>query len=86
MGWAQRRYGAGFAAWLGEAHEPIDPVVRLAPRTRASCSSTAAASTVRSGRCAVSLANLDDDCYLAVGGAIRRVFDGYVAEWQAAAR
>ena len=30
----------------------------------------------------VSLANLEDDCYLTVGAAIRRVFDSYVAEWQ----
>jgi aspartate 4-decarboxylase len=34
----------------------------------------------------VSLANLDDECYLEVGTAIRRVFDGYVTEWQAAGR
>jgi hypothetical protein len=31
----------------------------------------------------VSLANLADECYLEVGAAIRRVFDGYVSEWQA---
>ena len=34
MGWAQQRYGAEFAAWLGDAYEPIDPVVRLAERRR----------------------------------------------------
>ena len=85
MGWAQQRYGAGFAAWLGEAHEPIDPVVRLAEE--------AGVVLLHGGgfdgpqwSVRVSLANLDDDCYLAVGAAIRRVFDGYVAEWQVAAR
>ena len=85
MGWAQQRYGAGFATWLGEAHEPIDPVVRLAEE--------AGVVLLHGGgfdgpqwSVRVSLANLDDDCYLAVGAAIRRVFDGYVAEWQAAAR
>jgi aspartate 4-decarboxylase len=30
----------------------------------------------------VSLANLDDDCYLAIGHAVRRIFDAYVAQWQ----
>jgi hypothetical protein len=30
----------------------------------------------------VSLANLDDDCYLEVGAAIARVFDGYVEQWR----
>jgi aspartate 4-decarboxylase len=34
----------------------------------------------------VSLANLEDDCYLTVGAAIRRVFDTYVAEWQETTR
>jgi aspartate 4-decarboxylase len=85
MGWAQERYGPEFAAWLGDAHEPIDPVVRLAE--------DAGVVLLHGGgfdgpvwSVRVSLANLDDDCYLAVGAAIRRVFDGYVAEWRAAAR
>jgi aspartate 4-decarboxylase len=80
MGWAQRRYGAEFATWLGEAYEPIDPVVRLAE--------DAGVVLLHGGgfdgpqwSVRVSLANLDDDCYVTVGAAIRRVFDGYVAEW-----
>ena len=82
MGWAQRRYGPEFAAWLADAHEPIDPVVRLAEDAGVVLlhggGFDGPAWSVR-----VSLANLDDDCYLTVGAAIRRVFDGYVAEWQA---
>jgi len=81
MGWAQERYGAEFATWLADAHEPIDPVVRLAEH--------AGVVLLHGGgfdgplwSVRVSLANLDDDCYLAVGVAIRQVFDGYVAEWQ----
>ncbi len=30
----------------------------------------------------MSLANLDDDCYLEVGAAVARVFDGYVEQWR----
>ena len=30
MSWARHRYGSEFAAWLADANEPIDPVVRLA--------------------------------------------------------
>jgi aspartate 4-decarboxylase len=85
MGWAQQRYGPEFAAWLGDAYEPIDPVVRLAEY--------AGVVLLHGGgfdgpvwSVRVSLANLDDECYLEVGAAIRRVFDGYVAEWQAVAR
>jgi aspartate 4-decarboxylase len=85
MGWAQQRYGPEFAAWLGDAYEPIDPVVRLAE--------DAGVVLLHGGgfdgpvwSVRVSLANLDDECYLEVGTAIRRVFDGYVTEWQAAGR
>jgi aspartate 4-decarboxylase len=84
MGWAQQRYGPEFAAWLGDAYEPIDPVVRLAE--------DAGVVLLHGGgfdgpvwSVRVSLANLDDECYLEVGAAIRRVFDGYVTEWQVAA-
>jgi aspartate 4-decarboxylase len=85
MGWAQQRYGPEFATWLGDTYEPIDPVVRLAEH--------AGVVLLHGGgfdgpmwSVRVSLANLDDDCYVAVGAAIRQVFDGYVAEWHAAAR
>jgi HSP20 family molecular chaperone IbpA len=37
---------------------------------------------VRSMAVRVSLANLDDDCYLEVGAAIALVFDGYVEQWR----
>jgi aspartate 4-decarboxylase len=84
MGWAEQRYGPEFAAWLSDAYEPIDPVVRLAE--------DAGVVLLHGGgfdgpvwSVRVSLANLDDECYLEVGAAIRRVFDGYVAEWQVAA-
>jgi aspartate 4-decarboxylase len=82
MGWALRRYGSEFAAWLTASHEPIDPVVRLAERAGVVLlhggGFEGPAWSVR-----VSLANLDDDCYLEVGAAITRIFDGYVDEWRA---
>ena len=81
MGWAQRRSGPEFAAWLAEAHDPVDPVVRLAER--------AGVVLLHGGgfdgpvwSVRVSLANLDDDCYLEVGAAITRIFDTYVEEWK----
>ena len=85
MGWARRRYGAEFAAWLADAHEPIDPVVRLAEDAGVVLlhggGFDGPAWSVR-----VSLANLDDDCYLTVGARSAQVFDGYVAEWEQASR
>jgi aspartate 4-decarboxylase len=85
MGWAQQRYGPEFATWLGAAYEPVDPVVRLAEQ--------AGVVLLHGGgfdgpvwSVRVSLANLDDDCYLEVGAAIRRIFDGYVAEWRSVTR
>jgi aspartate 4-decarboxylase len=81
MRWAVRRSGPAFAEWLAASHEPIDPVVRLAER--------AAVVLLHGGgfdgpawSVRVSLANLDDDCYLEVGAAITRIFDGYVEEWR----
>ena len=81
MSWARHRYGPDFAAWLVEANEPIDPVVRLAEDAGVVLlhggGFDGPAWSVR-----VSLANLDDDCYLEVGAAIARVFDGYVEQWR----
>jgi aspartate 4-decarboxylase len=83
MGWAERRYGPAFVSWLTGAHEPVDPVVRLAER--------AGVVLLHGGgfdgpvwSVRVSLANLDDDCYREVGAAIARTFDGYVDEWRSA--
>jgi aspartate 4-decarboxylase len=82
MGWARRRSGPEFAAWLADVHEPVDPVVRLAGQ--------AGVVLLHGGgfdgpewSVRVSLANLEDDCYLEVGAAITRIFDGYVEEWRA---
>jgi aspartate 4-decarboxylase len=81
MRWAQERYGSEFATWLAETHEPIDPVVRLAEEHGVVLLHGGGFDgPVWSVR--VSLANLDEDCYVTVGAAIRGVFDHYVAEWK----
>jgi aspartate 4-decarboxylase len=85
MSWARHRYGSEFAAWLADANEPIDPVVRLAEEAGVVLlhggGFDGPAWSVR-----VSLANLDDDCYVEVGTAVRRVFDEYVELWQETGR
>ena len=79
--WARHRYGAEFAAWLVDAYLPIDPVVRLAEEEGVVLlhggGFDGPAWSVR-----VSLANLDDDCYLEVGAAVSRIFDEYVEQWR----
>lgn len=81
MGWARRRNGAEFAAWLATEHEPIDPVFRLADEHAVVLLSGGkfedSAWSVR-----VSLANLDDADYVRVGGCLREVFDSYVEDWR----
>jgi aspartate 4-decarboxylase len=81
MSWARHRYGPGFATWLADTYEPIDPVVRLAEEAGVVLlhggGFDGPAWSVR-----VSLANLDDDCYVVVGAAVRSVFDEYVEQWR----
>jgi len=85
MSWARHRYGPEFATWLAAANQPIDPVVRLAEEAGVVLlhggGFDGPAWSVR-----VSLANLDDDCYLEVGAAVARIFDEYVEEWKGTER
>jgi aspartate 4-decarboxylase len=80
--WARHRHGPAFATWLADANDPLDLVVRLA--------SDAGVVLLPGGgfdgpawSVRVSLANLDDDCYLAVGAAIARALGDYLEVWQA---
>jgi aspartate 4-decarboxylase len=81
MSWARHRYGDGFATWLADGFEPMDPVVRLAEEDGVVLLPGAGfdgpAWSVR-----VSLANLDDHCYLAIGHSVRRIFEDYVEQWE----
>jgi aspartate 4-decarboxylase len=81
MGWARRRYGQGFTAWLAAEYEPVDPVFRLAVDHSVVLLNGGgfddSAWSVR-----VSLANLPADDYLRVGASLRAVFEQYAADWQ----
>ncbi|MFF0967486.1 bifunctional aspartate transaminase/aspartate 4-decarboxylase [Streptomyces sp. NPDC003703] len=79
---AEREHGPGFAQFLTTAHEPIDPLLRLAEQTGVVLLNGGGFDgpewSVR-----VSLANLDDLDYLRIGHHLRHIFDAYAAEWQA---
>lgn len=76
MVWARKFYGDDFARYLKDNYEPLDFVIRLANETAIVLLNgdgfDGPAWSVR-----VSLANLDDDAYLKIGTAIRRILDEY---------
>lgn len=82
MVWAKKFYGDDFVEYLKANYEPLDPVIRLADET---------AIVLLNGdgfdgpewSVRVSLANLDDDAYLIIGTAIRKILDGYHKEYLA---
>lgn len=82
---AERVHGPKFAAYLKSTYEPIDPLFRLAEQTSVVLLNGGGFDgpewSVR-----VSLANLDDLDYLKIGHHLRRIFDDYVAEWQASTK
>ena len=80
--WARHAHGAEFARWLADANDPLEFVVQLAD--------DASVVLLPGGgfdgpqwSVRVSLANLDDERYLAIGDAIARALDDYVAVWRA---
>ncbi|PWI17383.1 aspartate 4-decarboxylase [Streptomyces sp. Act143] len=82
---AERVHGQDFATYLRKNYEPVDPLFRLAEQTHVVLLNGGGFDgpewSVR-----VSLANLDDLDYLKIGHHLRRIFDDYAAEWQAAQR
>lgn len=82
MVWARKFYGDDFAKYLEKNYEPLDFVIRLAKETAIVLLNgdgfDGPAWSVR-----VSLANLNDDDYLKIGAAIRRILDEYHAAWLA---
>lgn len=82
MVWAKKFYGDDFVEYLKANYEPLDPVIRLADET---------AIVLLNGdgfdgpewSVRVSLANLDDNAYLIIGTAIRKILDGYHKEYLA---
>ncbi|MDD5647584.1 MAG: bifunctional aspartate transaminase/aspartate 4-decarboxylase, partial [Dehalococcoidia bacterium] len=78
---ARQRYGEEFVRYMVKKHEPIDFVVRLAEDKSVVLMDgggfDAPEMSVR-----VSLANLPNSTYTAIGKAISELLDEYVAEWQ----
>lgn len=82
MVWAKKIYGQDFADYLNANYEPLDFVIRLADET---------AVVLLNGdgfdgpkwSVRASLANLDDDAYLKIGTAIRKILDQYHSLYEA---
>ena len=76
MVWAKKFYGDEFAKYLTDNYEPLDFVIRLANETAIVLLNgdgfDGPAWSVRA-----SLANLNDDAYLKIGTAIRKILDEY---------
>lgn len=76
MVWAKKFYGEDFAKYLSDNYEPLDFVIRLANETAIVLLNgdgfDGPAWSVRA-----SLANLDEDAYLKIGTAIRKILDEY---------
>lgn len=76
MVWAKKFYGEEFAKYLEDNYLPLDFVLRLATETSIVLLNgdgfDGPAWSVRA-----SLANLDDDAYLKIGTAIRKILDEY---------
>lgn len=76
MVWAKKFYGEDFAKYLSDNYEPLDFVIRLANETAVVLLNgdgfDGPAWSVRA-----SLANLDEDAYLKIGTAIRKILDEY---------
>ena len=76
MVWAKKFYGDEFAKYLTDNYEPLDVVIRLANETAIVLLNgdgfDGPAWSVRA-----SLANLNDDAYLKIGTAIRKILDEY---------
>lgn len=80
MVWAKKFYGDEFVNYLNDNYQPLDFVIRLANET---------AIVLLNGdgfdgpkwSVRASLANLNEDAYLKIGTAIRKILDGYHAKF-----
>jgi aspartate 4-decarboxylase len=78
---ARERYGEAFAAWLTASHEPIDFVVRLAEERSVVLMDGGGFDAPRMS-VRVSLANLPDEAYSRIGGAISALLADYHRRWR----
>ena len=85
MVWANKFYGAEFAKYLQDNYEPLDFVIRLAKETAVVLLNgdgfDGPAWSVRA-----SLANLNEDDYLKIGTAVRKILDEYNTAYQASGK
>ncbi|GAA1859131.1 bifunctional aspartate transaminase/aspartate 4-decarboxylase [Microbacterium koreense] len=82
MAYAEAHYDAGFAAFLRTNYEPTDILFRLAAQTEiVALNGSGFDGPPWSIR--LSLANLDENDYRAIGIGIRHVAEEYLAEWKA---
>ncbi|NQT76669.1 MAG: bifunctional aspartate transaminase/aspartate 4-decarboxylase [Bacteroidetes bacterium] len=82
MIWARKEYGKEFTDYLRKNYEPVDILFRLAEL----CSIVLLNGGGFDGpewSIRVSLANLDEDAYPAIGKAIKQLSEEYVEEWKA---
>lgn len=81
MVWAKKFYGDDFAAYLNKNYEPLDFVIRLAEETGVVLLNgdgfDGPTWSIRA-----SLANLNEDDYLKIGTAIRKILDEYEAAYK----
>jgi len=83
MVWATKSYGKEFADWINKTYLPLDFVIRLANET---------AVVLLNGdgfdgpkwSVRASLANLNEDAYLKIGKAVRKILDEYHTKYLAA--
>lgn len=80
MVWGKKIYGEDFCKWLAATYEPLDAVLRLASTTSVVLLNGSGFDgpewSVRA-----SLANLDENAYLKIGAAIRKILDTYHDEY-----
>lgn len=82
MVWAKKFYGDDFAEYLDKNYEPLDFVIRLADETAIVLLNGDGFDGPR-WSVRASLANLDEDAYLKIGSAIRKILEEYHDEYLA---
>lgn len=80
MVWARKIYSDDFADYLDKTHDPLDFVIRLADETAVVLLNGDGFDGPR-WSVRASLANLDEDAYLKIGTAIRKILDEYHEEY-----
>lgn len=81
MVWGKKIYGEDFCNWLKQNYEPLDAVIRLASQTSVVLLNGSGFDGP-SWSVRASLANLDENAYLKIGMAVRKILDGYYEDYK----